>query len=312
MFDKRYIIALLAIRGIGIVKARAVLEKGKGMPSETANDLFEAIMAHANLRKNCPTLADCKKALEDADRRIETLEEQDIKIVVYRDEEFPDALLDARDDSGNAQVPIVLYCKGDTALLKRPALAVIGTRHPSPEGATAAFMCGKFFAEDDFNIVGGLALGCDTEAHKGALNVGGKTTAFLAHGLDTVYPPQNEALAKGIVDSGGLLVSEYEPGQEVAPHNLIARERLQAALASAAIVIQTGIEDEAMRTATLVAAMNKPLYCIKYKEKFDIPLDKISGNDYLSRKKKAKFVTSADIRQKVKEDLGLLDLKQED
>ena len=74
-------------------------------------------------------------------------------------------------------------------------------------------MAGEF-AKRGFNIVSGLAIGCDTCGHKGALKVKGKTTAILANGLDndSIYPPENKYLAEEIVQNGGLLISEYRIG----------------------------------------------------------------------------------------------------
>jgi DNA processing protein len=88
-------------------------------------------------------------------------------------------------------------------------------------------------------LISGLALGCDSAAHKSALSANGLTTAFLAQGLDKIYPSENKSLAKSIIEKGGLLISEYPIGEKISTGKLIERDRLQAALAQATIVIQS-------------------------------------------------------------------------
>ncbi len=306
MFNKKSTIALMKIKGIGIATARAVIDKCDGKTVDSANDLLDAIQMCGKLKKSSPNITDCKTALEEASKIIDNSEKHGIKIIVYNDKDFPDKLLETTDESGKSRVPIILYCKGDTALLKQRGVAIIGTRNPTPEGASVAFRSGEFFAKHKYNIVSGLALGCDTEGHKGALHMDGKTTALLAHGLDTVYPPQNKGLAQDIVSSGGLLVSEYALGENVTRYTLVDRDRLQAALGSATIVIQTGVKGGTMHAANITFLMNKPLYCIKYSDSKKIPNDKISGNNKLVMENKAKFISIGDFNS-VKSEIELFD-----
>ena len=138
-----------------------------------------------------------------------------------------------------------------------------------------------------------MALGCDTVGHQGALNVGGKTIAFLAHGLDTVYPPENEALAQQIIDNGGLLLSEYPVDIGVNRYNLVARDRLQASMALATLVIQTGVQGGTMHAANTTLQYPKPLYVIKFKNNDENEHEKSLGNALLVEKG-AKYISGSD------------------
>ena len=145
-----------------------------------------------------------------------------------------------------------------------------------------------------YNIVSGLALGCDSAGHRGALKYqDGKTTAFLAHGLDTVYPPENERLAEEIVERGGLLMSEYPVGDTVNRYFLVARDRLQAALSAATIVIQTGLHGGTNHAANTTLISGKPLFCVKYGNESLMHSEKVEGNIALVSKG-AQFITSSD------------------
>jgi DNA processing protein len=93
--------------------------------------------------------------------------------------------------------------------------------------------------KNDWCVVSGLAHGIDTIAHETCLEHHGKTIAVLAHGIDSCYPPQNTTLKQSIVDSGGLLVSEYAAGVSPTPNRFRARDGLMAKLSQAILVIES-------------------------------------------------------------------------
>ena len=152
---------------------------------------------------------------------------------------------------------------------------------------------GVFFAGElakkGFNIVSGLAIGCDTTGHEGALSVGGITTAFLANSLswNDIYPQENVDLAHKIVESGGLLLSEYPLGYKGGRYAFIARDRLQAGLSYATVVVQTGERGGTMHAVNATLASNKPLYAIKYNHDTELQHQKVQGNIKLLKEGKA-------------------------
>lgn len=213
-------------------------------------------------------------------RLLEKSEELGIKLVTRFDAQFPKRLLSTTDEEGKPDVPLFLFYKGNLSATSGPTAAIIGTREPTTEGEKAGRFIASKLAENGVTIVSGLALGCDTAGHRGALDIkNGQTVAFLAHGLDTVYPPQNKELAEEIVARGGLLMSEYPIGSNVDRYKLVARDRFQASLSDAIIVIQTGIVGGTMHAVNAAIAAGKPVYAVEYKG--HISTNKISGNAML-------------------------------
>lgn len=231
---KEQILALSNIKGVGpstILKiGDAIARHGYAVTSDAE------LVAVAGAKQ--VTMEALQVAREVAKQQVECAEREGIGLVGYYDDEFPSMLREIVDEDGKHKPPVLLWYRGDLTVTSMPGVAVIGTREPTPEGLSAGKYTAGEFAKRGFNIVSGLAIGCDTCGHEGALFVGGKTTAFLANGLDckSIYPKENLDLAKRIVASGGLLLSEYPVGQGVSQYALVARDRLQAWLARATVV----------------------------------------------------------------------------
>ena len=234
--------------------------------------------------KELPSLSFISEAHRRALQTLEQSEDLGIHFVSRFDEDFPKKLLFTVNEDGKPDVPLFMFYKGCLSATSGATVAVIGTREPSIEGEKAGRYISSRLAEKGVSIVSGLALGCDTSGHRGALDVeGGRTVAFLAHGLDTVYPTQNEGLAEEIVAKGGILMSEYPVGSGVDRYKLVARDRLQAALADAVVVVQTGVAGGTMHAVNAALSVGKPVYALEYKGY--INHYKISGNSYLIEKR---------------------------
>lgn len=288
-----FILTLQKLRGFGPKKIETIAQvisesQFKAMSLEELYDVLVDLHKAGRL-KGISSLPDYED-LDDANRRacyiIRKSEDMGIKMVSRYDSDFPSNLLNTVNEKGKLDVPILLYYKGDLSITARTAIAIIGTREPSPQGRVAGEKFGEFFASHGFNIVSGLAVGCDTAGHRGALkSAEGVTTAFLAHGLDTVYPPENKSLAEEIVAKGGLLMSEYPIGEHVNRNYLVNRDRLQAALADATLVIQTGVKGGTMHAVNATLAACKTVYAVEYK--VYIPDDRDAGNKWLISGRKA-------------------------
>ena len=300
------VIALSLLDRVGnktVMRIGEVLDE-KQINISTPNDMFDfLVMAkERKLVSRLPefTLEDVAQKFVIAQRVINESEAAGIHAVSYQDADYPKQLLKTIDETGKPSAPIILYYKGDISTASLPGFAIIGTREPTSEGERSGeFLAGEF-AKRGFNIVSGLAIGCDTCAHQGALKVNGKTTAFLAHGLTTVYPPQNEELAKRIVENGGLLMSEYPIGTSLSPYNLVARDRLQAGLAMATLVIQTGEKGGTMHAALTTLKANKPLYTVQLKDSDTNIHEKCLGNAFLV-KRGANYINGSDNLDEISE-----------
>jgi DNA processing protein len=192
---------------------------------------------------------------ENAERELDNLKENDIELITFWDNDYPFLYKEIKDP------PIFLYCKGNTSLLNyKQSIAIVGTRECSEHGRKIAFNTAKYFAEQKYNIVSGLAIGIDTAGHKGTLEAEGLTTAVLTD-IHKIYPEENVQLANKILDTNGLLVAENAPG--TFPHRglLVARDRLQSGLSLAVFPIETDVKGGTMHTVQFAQDQNRLLYC---------------------------------------------------
>lgn len=158
--------------------------------------------------------------------------------------------------------PVILYVQGSLDVLQQTnAVAVVGTRTPTPSGSAVARRVAYHFASHGFAIVSGLAKGIDTAGHSGALEAKGSTIAVLPTALDTVYPAENKGLARRICEEGGALVSEYPFGQRTFKGSFVQRDRIQAGLSLAVIVVQTRPDGGTMHTAGFAKRYHRSLFC---------------------------------------------------
>ena len=287
---KEYIFTLTCLKEIGIkgVGPKKVLSIGntikeRNIPIESLEDLASLMKTMKEKAINSVRMEDLQKAYNYAMNIVEASKAEGIGFKGYYDDDFPESLRKTVDEEGKENPPLLLWYRGDFSITKLPGIAIIGTREPTEEGIIGGKYLAGEFAKRGFNIVSGLAIGCDTCGHEGALNVNGKTTAILANGLDnkSIYPPENRDLAENIVKNGGVLLSEYPINTSVNRYSLVARDRLQSGLAQATLVIQTGKAGGTMHAAKATLAANKPLYVMLFKKEETNKHEKCLGNEAL-------------------------------
>lgn len=147
--------------------------------------------------------------------------------------------------------PKQLFCAGAPLenLLKRPRLAIVGSRNVSTYGRQVTSQLARQLAEQGIVIISGLALGVDSLAHRAALEADGLTIAVLPGPLDDIVPVTHRKLAEEILSQHGALVSEYASGAFAAKQNFIARNRLVAGLAQALLITEAGEKSGSLHTA---------------------------------------------------------------
>lgn len=302
ILSKEFILALSSLKEVGIkgIGPKKIFAIGKAIEDmntdiNTLEDLIGVMSRMKEKVLNSVTLADLEEAYMVAKRLISLSEASQIGLIGYYDDEYPEILRHTISEDGKLDPPLLLWYRGDISIAKMPGIAVIGTREVTPEGIIGGEYLAGEFAKRGFNIVSGLAIGCDTCGHKGALKVGGKTTAFLANGLDnkSIYPEENRQLAEDIVANGGLLLSEYSIGTTVNRYSLVARDRLQAGLAQATLVVQTGVRGGTMHAANTTLRAGKPLFTMMFKNPETNNHEKCLGNAHLVEQG-AKYIKGGD------------------
>lgn len=159
--------------------------------------------------------------------------------------------------------PPALYLRGagETELLGRRSVAVVGARSCSPYGGQVARMIGRELAAVGLVVVSGLARGIDGDAHRGALESGGLTVGVLGCGIDRDYPASHAQLSRRIEEQG-LVVSEYEPGIEPAPWRFPARNRIIAGLCEAVVVVEARERSGALITADFAVDEGRDVFAV--------------------------------------------------
>jgi len=179
----------------------------------------------------------------------------DVRTVRRRDRLYPPLLAQLHDP------PPCIHVRGDPEVLSEPAVAIVGARSCSPYGAQIAREVAREVAFAGVVVVSGMARGIDGEAHRGALDAGGRTVAVLGCGIDRDYPRSHADLARRIRETGAV-VSEYPPGVEPAPWRFPARNRIIAGLSPATVVVEARERSGALITADFALELGRDVFAV--------------------------------------------------
>ncbi|MGA8944041.1 MAG: DNA-processing protein DprA [Thermoactinomyces sp.] len=183
------------------------------------------------------------------------LKKQNIQTVTFFDEEYPALLKEI------AQPPWVLYVRGDASLLSGKALAVVGTRRPTPYGLRAARELVAGLVALDWTIVSGMASGIDGEAHRSALEAKGRTIAVLGTGVDVIYPKHHRSLYEKIAREGAV-ISEMPPGTQPFPWVFPQRNRIISGLSQGTLVIEAAERSGSLITAEFSMEQGREVFAV--------------------------------------------------
>lgn len=171
------------------------------------------------------------------------------------DADYPEPLLNSPDP------PLLLFLEGDRDALNRlPAMAVVGSRHPTPQGREIAHGLAAELAAAGYAVVSGLALGIDGAAHEGALTQG-TSWAVLGSGLDQIHPRSHQGLAERL-RLKGLLISEHPPGTPPLPPHFPVRNRIIAGLSQGCLVVEAAEQSGSLITARLALEAGRDVFAV--------------------------------------------------
>ncbi len=284
MEQLRYILALNAIRGVGSIRARHLIDA-----FGSAQEVFEA---DTNLLLQAGAIGQFvlegrgnSKLFEDADREIEFIENHHIQTMVYGQKGYPKRLLNCPD------APTILFKLGSINLESTHVISIVGTRQCTQYGRDNVhrFVSELHEAIPDTIIISGLALGIDVESHKAALENQIPTMGVVAHGLDRIYPYSHRGIAKEMIHQGGGLITEYVSRTQPERGNFLARNRIIAGLADAVVVAESKEKGGSLVTASIALDYGRDVFAFPGR----VSDDRSNGCNRLIRLNRAGLITSA-------------------
>lgn len=179
-----------------------------------------------------------------------------IKIIKKIDKEYPQRLLKTK------KSPEKLYVEGDYSLLNKNSIAIVGSRNCTEYGRKHAFKFAEELSKNNICIVSGLAVGIDAAAHLGAMSEIGRTIAVIGCGFNNIYPEENIELYNQILENGGCIVSEYEPGRKADLNTFPKRNRIISGISMGTLVVEAEYRSGSSITAKYTIEEQKMLFCI--------------------------------------------------
>ncbi len=239
--NQRYWLGLHLIPQFGVVKLSRLLahfDSAEALWLEPDASLMRLDLPSSLLRQFCAG----RKTI-DLNREEERVAQTGATLITLEDDAYPQMLRSLPDR------PLLLYVRGKLAEADDKCLAIVGTRKASRYGWDVANRLAQDLARHGVTIVSGLAQGIDAAAHRGALNGGGRTIAVVGTGIDSVYPRQNEDLAREIADNGAI-ISELPLGTAPLGTNFPQRNRLISGLSLGLLVAEAPIKSGALNTVS--------------------------------------------------------------
>jgi DNA processing protein len=251
--ELKYWVAFNRIAGIGRVRYEAMISAFGILSvawSASRNDLRSA-----GLDQHATRLIADKRDEIDPDGEIAAIAKAGITALTWDDPRYPTRLREIDD------APPVLYLRGDLASTDELAVAVVGTRRPTPYGRQVAEELSYQLAANRITVVSGLARGVDAIAHRAALQAGGRTLAVMACGLDMVYPPEHAKLSREIAEQG-VLITEQPLGTQPRGDYFPRRNRILSGLSLGVLVVEADIKSGAMITARQALDQNREVFAV--------------------------------------------------
>jgi DNA processing protein len=251
---KEGLIALDHIEGLGWQSISRMLEFGWSPDQELSKELLDYLYQSKTSKKGLVLL---KKHWHPSwIRQVnDQLKKNNIIAITLLDESYPPLLKEI------SQPPWVLYIRGNPQLLTEEALAVVGTRKPSPYGIQVTnYLCTQLVREN-WMIISGMAHGIDAAAHRSVLAAEGKTIAVLGTGVDVIYPRNHCHLYEQIIQTGAV-ISEMPPGTRAHPGLFPRRNRIISGLSQGTLVIEAAERSGSLITASFSLEQGREVFAV--------------------------------------------------
>lgn len=247
-------LALTLTPGLGPTRARRLAQHFRG-----AEGVFHASLTElegAGIQAVSAQAIATGKSAELAREEVARCAAAQVALLSVDDPGYPPRLKEIYDP------PLVLYVRGNAALLAQPGIAIVGTRHPTPYGSGMAERLATDLAAQGLVILSGMARGVDTAAHRGAISAKGKTLAVFGTGVDVTYPKENSRLAEQVIALGGALISEFALGTFPAPQNFPIRNRILSGMSVGVLVVEAGEYSGTRITSRCALEQNRDVFAV--------------------------------------------------
>ncbi|MFN8673167.1 MAG: DNA-processing protein DprA [Candidatus Sericytochromatia bacterium] len=254
--DYPYCVAFNKIQGLGPIKIYAIFQYFSSFENAWKANINDFRDIKNISENNLKDILKAKKEI-DPDKEYTLIEKNNVKIVTLHDEEYPSLLKKIHDP------PFIIFYKGiwDKNIFDK-CVGVVGTRTPSFYGKKTALKLGYELSMYNVTVVSGMALGIDTEVHKGALQCNkGKTIAVLGCSPDLIYPYSNKKLYEEICEKG-LVISEYPPETQPDIWRFPARNRIISGLSKGVLLIEAGNKSGALITTDFALEQGREVMAI--------------------------------------------------
>jgi DNA processing protein len=253
MSDLLYWIGFNLVRGVGPMRLRALLDHFGDIERAWRAPSTELYRAGLD-RRSLENLLAARAGL-DLDQELEKIRAVGAQVLTWESPTYPQLLREI------PAPPAVLYVKGTLTEEDAWAVAVVGTRRATAYGREVTRHLAGALARSGITVVSGLARGVDGEAHRAALEAGGRTIAVLGCGIDRVYPPEHRKLAQEIM-AHGALVSDYPVGTPPEGRNFPPRNRIISGLSLGVLVTEAGTRSGALITADFAAEHGRDIFAV--------------------------------------------------
>lgn len=225
---------------------------------ETAQGIWEAFNAENGPQFKPYTQAilsrlHTRDALDDLQEKLNL---KNVHLLFRDDPEYPELLSEIQDP------PYLLYYAGRLNCLKKPMVALVGTRQASQYGRDMASMLSRGLCEAGVCVVSGLARGIDATAHEAALQAGGSTVGVLGSGINVPYPPEHTPLLRRIAGGIGLVISEYPLDAGPQAFHFPHRNRIISGLSQGVVFVEGKIKSGGMHTVHAALMQGREVFAV--------------------------------------------------
>lgn len=246
-------LALRSVRGVGNVSFRMLLER-----FDSPQAVFAASVARLTDAGFQPAVARAIVSFDQwgaVDAELEQIVRAGVRLVTQADSEYPKNLTHIHDP------PPFVYIRGSLEPQDQVAVAIVGARSASPYGRDVTRQLARDLAHRRVTVVSGLARGIDAEAHRAALEAGGRTIGVLGSGLDVLYPSEHRRLAQDMTQHGAV-ISEFALGSQPEAGNFPYRNRVISGLSLGTVVIEAAEKSGSLITARCALEQNREVFAV--------------------------------------------------